>query len=90
MDIRVLRYFLAVADHKSISAASEALFLTQPTLSRQMMELEQELGVRLFQRGSKGKKLSLTEEGRLLKKRAEEILILVEKTESELKSTGRF
>lgn len=88
MDIRTLHYFLVIAQQKSISAASEILYVTQPTLSRQMMELEKELGVRLFYRGSKGKKMILTEEGRLLKKRAEEILILVEKTEKELQHTS--
>lgn len=88
METRVLRYFLAIAHEQSISAASEILFVTQPTLSRQMMELEQELGVRLFNRGSKGKKLTLTEEGLLLKKRAEEILILMDKTENEIKNTS--
>lgn len=88
MDIRVLRYFLAICREQSFSAAGEKLYVTQPTLSRQIAELEQELGVRLFIRGTKGKKLTLTEEGKILKKRAEEMLILLEKTESELKVTG--
>lgn len=82
MDIRVLRYFLAVAREESISGAAEYLHLTQPTLSRQLMDLEIELGKKLFIRGSR--KVTLTEEGLLLRKRAEEILDLVEKTESEL------
>lgn len=82
MDIRVLRYFLAVAREESISGAAEYLHLTQPTLSRQLMDLEIELGKKLFIRGSR--KVTLTEEGLLLRKRAGEILDLVEKTESEL------
>ena len=61
MELRVLRYFLAVAREESISGAAEALHVTQPTLSRQMMELEEELGKTLFLRGKR--KISLTEEG---------------------------
>ena len=81
MELRVLRYFLAVAREESISGAAEALHVTQPTLSRQMMELEEELGKTLFLRGKR--KISLTEEGMFLRKRAQEIITLVEKTESE-------
>lgn len=81
MDIRVLRYFLAVAREESITGAAEYLHLTQPTLSRQLMDLEIELGKKLFIRGSR--KVTLTEDGMLLRKRAEEILDLVTKTESE-------
>ena len=81
MELRVLRYFLAVAREESISGAAEALHVTQPTLSRQMMELEEELGKTLFLRGKR--KISLTEEGMFLRKRAQEIVTLVEKTESE-------
>lgn len=87
MEFRVLKYFLAAAEQENISKAAELLHVTQPTLSRQIMELEEELGVRLFIRGSR--KLSLTEEGRLLKKRAEEISDLVDKTKSEVTSPDK-
>lgn len=87
MELRVLRYFLAVAQEESISAAAEQLFLTQPTLSRQLMDLEAELNKKLFIRGSR--KMTLTEDGLLLRKRAEEILDLVEKTKSELHEYDR-
>lgn len=82
MEIRVLRYFLAVAREESITQAAEVLHITQPTLSRQLSQLEEELGVTLFYRGSR--KISLTNEGVLLRRRAEEILQLVDKTEKEL------
>lgn len=85
MEVRVLRYFLAVAREENISGAAESLHLTQPTLSRQLMDLEAELGKKLLIRGSR--KVTLTEEGVLLRKRAEEILDLVEKTRSELRET---
>ncbi|MDW6002468.1 LysR family transcriptional regulator [Vibrio mangrovi] len=81
MDLKVLRYFLTVVREESITAASEFLHLTQPTLSRQLSALEEELGVTLFIRGSR--KITLTDEGMLLRKRAEEILELVHKTEAE-------
>ena len=77
MEVRVLRYFLAVAREESISGAADSLHLTQPTLSRQLMDLEAELGRKLLIRGSR--KVTLTEEGVLLRKRAEEILDLMEK-----------
>ena len=82
MDIRVLRYFLAVAREESISGAAEALNLSQPTLSRQLMDLEEELGKSLFIRG--GRRITLTEHGVLLRKRASEIIDLVDKTTNEL------
>ncbi len=82
MEIRVLEYFLAVAREQSFSKAANALHLTQPTLSRQLKELEEELGKQLFIRSSK--KLSLTDDGMILRKRAEEIIELVRKTESEI------
>ena len=85
MELRVLRYFLAVAQEESISGAAEYLHLTQPTLSRQLMDLEAELGKKLFIRGNR--KVSLTEDGVLLRKRASEIVELVEKTESEFWGT---
>ncbi|MDR1657441.1 MAG: LysR family transcriptional regulator [Deltaproteobacteria bacterium] len=84
MDIRVLRYFLTVAREENILRASKVLHVTQPTLSRQLMELEADLGVKLFLRGSGMRRIILTEDGMLLRKRAEEILDLVEKTELEL------
>jgi len=82
MEFRVLRYFLAVAREGSISKAAAVLFITQPTLSRQLMDLEEELGKKLFIRNKKG--LILTEEGLLLRKRAEEIIELIEKAETEI------
>lgn len=82
MDLRVLRYFLALAREESISGAAESLHLSQPTLSRQLMDLEEELGKTLFIRGSR--RITLTEHGTLLRKRANEILDLVDKTVSEL------
>ena len=84
MELRELRYFLAVANEESISKASETLYVTQPNLSRQMQKLEKELGQQLFIRGSR--KITLTEAGRLLKKRAEELIELYDKTEAELTS----
>lgn len=82
LDIRVLRYFLAVTREESISGAAEALHMTQPTLSRQLMDLEDEIGKKLLIRGNR--RITLTEEGMLLRKRATEIIDLVEKTENEL------
>lgn len=85
MELRVLQYFLAVAREQSISAAAESLHLSQPTLSTQLKNMEDELGKQLMIRGTKGiRKITLTEEGMLLRKRAEEILDLVKKTESEI------
>lgn len=85
MELRVLRYFLTVAREESITRAADALNITQPTLSRQIMELEEELDTQLIIRGSR--KLTLTDDGMLLRKRAEEIIDLVDKTENEMKST---
>lgn len=85
MEIRVLKYFLAVAREQSISGAAEVLHLSQPTLSRQLMDMENELGKQLFIRGNR--RISLTEEGLFLRKRAEEIVDLVEKTEAEITSS---
>ena len=82
LELRVLNYFLAVAREESISGAANALHLSQPTLSRQLKDMEDELGKQLFIRGSK--RIELTDEGRILKKRAEEIIALVEKTENEI------
>lgn len=82
MELRVLQYFLAVAREQSISAAAQSLHLTQPTLSRQLKELEETLGKQLMIRG--GRTITLTEEGLHLRKRAQEILDLVGRTEKEI------
>lgn len=85
MELRVLQYFLAVAREQSIIRAAESLHLSQPTLSTQIKNMEEELGKQLLIRGSKGsRKITLTEEGMILRKRAEEILDLVKKTENEI------
>ena len=81
MELRVLRYFLAVAREGSVTGAANFLHVTQPTLSRQIKDLEEELGTKLLVRGSHS--VSLTPDGMRLRKRAEELLELVEKTESE-------
>lgn len=81
MELRVLRYFLAVAREENITGAAESLHVTQPTLSKQLMDLEAELGKKLFVRGNR--KITLTEEGLFLRMRAQEIVDLVEKTENE-------
>lgn len=81
MEIRVLKYFLAVAREENITKAAEVLHITQPTLSRQLMQLEDELGAQLYIRGKN--KITLTEEGMLLRRRAEEIVDLADKTERE-------
>ena len=72
MDIRVLRYFLTVAREENITRAAESLHITQPSLSKQLMELEQELGKQLLVRGKR--KLTLTDDGVLLRKRAEAVV----------------
>lgn len=82
MEFRVLQYFLAVAREQSVSGAAEYLHLSQPTLSRQLKDLEDELGKQLFIRGNR--KITLTDEGMTLRKRAEEIMDLVKKTEDEI------
>lgn len=85
MELRVLQYFLAIAREQSIIRAAESLHLSQPTLSTQIKNLEEELGKQLLIRGTKGsRKITLTEEGMILRKRAEEILDLVKKTENEV------
>lgn len=87
MELRVLRYFLTVAELGSITRAAERLHVTQPTLSRQLMDLEEELRHPLFNRSYH--RLTLTPEGRLLRRRAEDILQLVGKAESEITHMGR-
>lgn len=85
MELRVLQYFLAIAREQSIVRAAESLHLSQPTLSTQIKNMEEELGKQLLIRGTKGsRKITLTEEGMILRKRAEEILELVKKTENEV------
>lgn len=84
MEIRVLRYFLTIAREGSITNAANFLHVTQPTLSRQIKELEDELGQKLFIRGSHN--MTLTTEGMILRKRAEEIISMVDKTEAEFNS----
>ncbi len=88
MEIRVLKYFLTAAREGSITGAANSLHLTQPTLSRQLKDLERELGQKLFIRGNHN--IILTPEGMILRKRAEEIIDLVEKTESEFQSINEF
>ena len=82
MEIRVLKYFITIAREQNISAAAEKLHLSQPTLSRQIKDMEDELGKQLFIRGNR--KITLTEDGMILRKRAEEILDLVQKAENEI------
>ena len=84
MELRVLRYFLTIAREGSITNAANVLHVTQPTLSRQIHDLEEELGQRLFVRGSRN--MRLTAEGMILRKRAEEIISMVDKTEAEFHS----
>ncbi len=83
MELRVLRYFLTIAREENITRAADILHITQPTLSRQIMQLEDELDVKLFNRGAK---FSLTEKGLLLRRRAEELLSLAQKTEEEMQA----
>jgi hypothetical protein fulcA4_05085 len=88
MELRVLRYFLEVAREENITAAAESLHITQPTLSKQLMDLEDELGKKLFIRGKR--RITLTEDGMLLRKRASEIIELVEKTETDLQKNDEL
>ena len=81
MELRVLRYFLAVAREGSVTGAANFLHVTQPTLSRQIKDLEEELGTKLFVRHSHS--VSLTPDGMRLRKRAEEVVDMIEKTEAE-------
>ena len=88
MDIRILKYFLTVAREESITRAAEVLHITQPTLSRQLTQLEEEVGSKLFIRGTR--KIVLTGEGMLLCRRAREIADLVDKTEMELAASQQL
>lgn len=82
MELRVIEYFLTIAREGSISKAADVLHITQPTLSRQMKELEKSFGKQLFIRGNR--KLTLTKDGMIFKQYASEIVNLVEKTKSEM------
>ena len=82
MELRVLNYFLMVSQEENITKAAQLLHVTQPTLSRQLMQLEDELGVKLFERSNYS--IVLTSDGLLLKRRAQEIVSLAEKTKREL------
>lgn len=91
MELRVLQYFLAVAREQNISAAAESLHLSQPTLSTQLRQMEQELGKQLLIRGTKGsRRIELTDEGVIVRKRAEEILDLVQKMEQEVTASDEL
>lgn len=86
MEIRVLNYFLAVAREENFTKAAAQLHVTQPTLSRQIADLEQELGVKLFVRSNHN--IVLTEDGMILKRRAQEILSLADKTKRDFLQKG--
>lgn len=88
MENRLLRYFIAIANEESISHAAEILHVTQPTLSRQMTEFEEMLGVKLLERGNR--KVTLTDKGVLLYERAKEILELTDKAEREIKESNEL
>lgn len=88
MELRVLRYFLAVAQEENITAAAEVLHITQPTLSKQLKDLEIELGSTLFIRGKR--KITLTEDGMFLRKHAQEIIALADKTEAAFRDKQEF
>lgn len=82
MDIQTMQYYLAVVREGTISAAAQTLHVAQPSLSRQMKELEEELGVTLFERGNR--RITLTEEGMVLRKRAQEMVALMQLTKEEV------
>lgn len=82
IELRVLKYFIAVAQEENITKAAEVLLTTQSNLSRQLAELENSVGKKLFERGSR--RITLTEEGMFLRKRAKEIIELTERTETDL------
>lgn len=88
MDIRVLKYFLTVVREENITRAADILHITQPTLSRQLSKLEEDLGVQLFLRGKKG--IALTDEGMLFRRRASEIVELADKAERELSESEQL
>ena len=78
MDIKILKYFIAVAEEKTISKAAQKLYISQPALSKQLKELENELDLQLFERGSRN--IKLTEDGAFLLTQANEIVELMDKT----------
>ena len=82
IDLELYKIFKIVANEENITKAATLLHITQPTLSRQLMQMEEELGVKLFRRGKHS--VLLTEEGMLFRRRAQEIVDLTEKTEKEL------
>ena len=84
MELRLLTYFLAVAREETISGAAQTLHISQPTLSRQLADFEEELGVKLFIRGNR--KITLTEDGVFLRNKAQEIIDLIDKTENTIKN----
>ena len=86
MELRVLRYFLAVVREQNITAAAQSLHVTQPTLSKQLMELEDELGTKLFERGRRN--IRLTEEGEYLRRHAQEIVELADKMQAAFRPQG--
>ncbi|MBM6652349.1 LysR family transcriptional regulator [Faecalitalea cylindroides] len=91
MDFRLLEYFLAVAREQNITNAAESLHISQPALSTQLKNLEEELGKQLLIRGVKGsRKILLTEEGMILRKRAEEMLLLKKRTEEEISGSNKI
>ena len=83
MELRVLQYFLTVVQEENISRAADVLHITQPTLSRQMAQLENEIGTPLFIRG---RHLELTDAGVMLRRRAEEVVALMDKIENEFEN----
>lgn len=88
MELRVLKYFLTIANEQNISKAADIIHITQPTLSRQIMDLEDELGVKLFERNKQNRKFLLTEEGIRFYNYAQEIVQLSDKTVEEFKSSN--
>lgn len=90
MDLRVLKYFVTVAHEECITTAAEKLKVTQPTLSRQLKDLETEFGTQLFIRGSRSRCITLTPKGLILRRRAEELLALAEKTCQELSAQSEI
>ena len=87
MNLRVLRYFLAIVEEGSITGAAEYLSISQPSLSRQIKDLEEHLEHKLFDRGSRT--ITLTPAGELLRDRAREIVLMADRTEAELTSMGK-
>lgn len=84
MELRILRNFIAVVEEEGVSAAADALRISQPALSRQIKDLEDEVGATLFVRGNRSRSLELTEKGRLMYRRAQEIVELADRTQKEM------